>query len=148
MKKPERSETVAPVASFVEYEGYVHLVGPLMGGEFTLCGDAWDAYSTESAPEREFKSTKKRHVTCPKCAAVILACRGVCVSNDLDEPSSTVVSARLQRRIAKHRRCFGLHLTQTRKGLELRCFARGHGGRDVLLFRMPGGEPCKMDGQH
>jgi hypothetical protein len=64
-------------SEFVEYEGKVHLINPLMGREFTMCGDAFDAHSSENAPEREFKSTRKRTVTCEQCAAVIIECRGV-----------------------------------------------------------------------
>jgi hypothetical protein len=66
---------------FVEYEDRVHLLSPLQTPEFTMCGDAFDAHGSENAPEREFKSTRKRVVTCPKCAEVVLACRGVRVGS-------------------------------------------------------------------
>jgi len=65
------------MSAFVEYEGRVHLMSPTQAGEFTLCGDAFDAYSSEDAPELQFKTTSKRVVTCRKCAAIIEACRGV-----------------------------------------------------------------------
>jgi len=69
-----RSQGAAPCSAFVEYEGRVHL---LNGVEFTMCGDAFDAYGSEDAPEREFMGTRQRTVTCEKCADVVLACRGV-----------------------------------------------------------------------
>lgn len=63
------------MASFVEAEGLVHLMSPLLGGEFTLCGDAFDLFTDEGGYEQ--KATSKRVVTCPYCAAVIDTCRGI-----------------------------------------------------------------------
>ncbi len=64
--------------ALVENEDGVHLLNPAMGGEFTLCGDAFDAHSSENAPGRKFNhATGTRRITCPKCVEIILACRGV-----------------------------------------------------------------------
>lgn len=50
--------------------------------EHTLCGDAFDAWQTESDWENgEMKPTDKRVVTCAKCAVVVLVCRGVKVAS-------------------------------------------------------------------
>lgn len=64
-------------SEFVEYEGKIHLINPASGGEHTLCGDAFDAHQSENAPEREFKPTKHRTITCWMCGQAVLACRGV-----------------------------------------------------------------------
>jgi len=61
---------------FVENSEGVHIFGPGMGGEFTLCGDAFDIADTDKHHEG-FQPTRKRTVTCPKCIDVILHCRGV-----------------------------------------------------------------------
>lgn len=63
---------------FVEAEGEVHLANLPNLPEFTLCGDAYDLGSM--VDDYEWFPTKSRTVTCPKCAAIILACRGVRVS--------------------------------------------------------------------
>lgn len=65
---------------FVEYEGSVHLISPIMGGEFTICGDAFDAASSENMPELEQLPTTETVVTCPKCTLVIKECRNVMTS--------------------------------------------------------------------
>jgi hypothetical protein len=50
----------------------------LMYGEFTLCGDSFDIADTEEGfEEGPLVKTRKRTVTCPKCVAHILHCRGV-----------------------------------------------------------------------
>lgn len=59
---------------FVEAEGAVHMVNPTMA-EFTLCGDAWDLFS--DVPDYAWKETKRRTVTCDKCATIVNSCRGV-----------------------------------------------------------------------
>lgn len=48
-------------------------------GEFTLCGDAFDAPDTE-ADVSSFRKAKSRTVTCPRCVERVLACRGVRVA--------------------------------------------------------------------
>lgn len=62
------------MAEFVEAEGLIHLSSPTVA-EFTLCGDAFDLASEEEGYEQ--RSTRKRTVTCPHCAAIIRGCRGV-----------------------------------------------------------------------
>lgn len=62
-------------AQFVEAEDLIHMVNPSSGGEFTLCGDAFDLASDIDG--YVWNETKLRTVTCPKCAEVITACRGV-----------------------------------------------------------------------
>lgn len=64
-------------SQFVENDKGVHIWCPL-NGEFTLCGDAFDAPDSEDDwDEGPFVETRKRTVTCPDCIAVILACRGL-----------------------------------------------------------------------
>lgn len=65
---------------FVEFEGCVHLMSAAGDGEFTLCGVAQDAGSSEGQKEWVFKSTKERNVTCPICVREILNCRNVCIT--------------------------------------------------------------------
>lgn len=60
---------------YVEAQGEVHLVNPIMGGEFTLCGDAFDLSS--DVPGYAWTARRRGPVTCKSCAAVILGCRGV-----------------------------------------------------------------------
>ena len=53
----------------------------LTNGEFTLCGDAWDAPDSEPDWEPgEFRKPKSRIITCAKCVAIVLLCRGVRVA--------------------------------------------------------------------
>ena len=48
----------------------------LMWGEHTLCGDAFDGWSSESDWEHgEMRETKRRTVTCPECVRMILECK-------------------------------------------------------------------------
>lgn len=50
---------------------------------------------------------------------------------------SKIVDAKLYKRLRKHADHFGVYITQTKTGvIELRCFARTHGGRDVKLLRV------------
>jgi hypothetical protein len=63
---------------FVEAEGEVHLVSPIMGGEYTLCGDAFDLAS--DVPGYGWKKAQSRTVTCKNCVEIINACRGVRVA--------------------------------------------------------------------
>lgn len=62
------------MADFVEADGDIHVMNPIMA-EFTLCGDAFDLGSDEDGYEQ--KPTKRRTVTCPKCAEIIRTVRGV-----------------------------------------------------------------------
>lgn len=73
--RPQHQSRIGPMADFVEAEGEVHMLNPLMGGEFTLCGDAFDLASDEDGYEQTV--SKRRTVTCPHCAKVIRECRGV-----------------------------------------------------------------------
>lgn len=59
---------------FVLAEGETHLVNPILS-DYTLCGDAFDLGSDEDG--YEWQTTKKRVVSCAKCAAIIAECRGV-----------------------------------------------------------------------
>ena len=59
---------------FVEADGLIHLVNPIQG-EYTLCGDAFDLASDEAG--YEWKKTKRKTVTCPSCARIILHTRSV-----------------------------------------------------------------------
>lgn len=68
------------MADFVEAEGLVHLVNPTTGGEHTLCGDAFDLDSDE--PGYEWRTTRQRSVTCPACAAIVRACRGIVLKDE------------------------------------------------------------------
>jgi hypothetical protein len=54
----------------------------LMDGEFTVCGDSFDIADTEEDfKEGPLVETRKRTVTCPKCIARIIHCRGVRVAD-------------------------------------------------------------------
>ena len=69
------------VRHFVENRDGVHLVGV---SEYTLCGDALEGDGVGSGDEDVPRSldTKRRTVTCPRCAMIIAMCRGVrCVPN-------------------------------------------------------------------
>lgn len=78
-----RELAASPGSAFVEAEGMVHLVNPLQG-EHTMCGDAFDLASDIDG--YEWKDTIRRTITCPSCARVIQACRGVRV----DRPNSVL----------------------------------------------------------
>ena len=62
------------MGEFVEAEGLVHLVGPSMGGEYTICGDAFDLGSHVGG--YTWKPTRLRTITCPRCVEMIEHCRG------------------------------------------------------------------------
>jgi hypothetical protein len=69
-------------------DGLVHLVSPITGGEFTLCGDSWDISETETdADGSSWIECKPCPITCPKCAECIEACRGVRISPAIDRNS-------------------------------------------------------------
>lgn len=65
------------MAEFVEADGDVHVMNPDLA-EFTLCGDAFDLDAVEAGYEQ--KPTRKRRVTCGRCARIILGVRDVQVS--------------------------------------------------------------------
>lgn len=69
---------------FIERDGEIHFVAPDIGGEFTLCGDAFDADLSEG-DVGSWNKTRSKIVTCHDCARVILACRGVRVSKEAKE---------------------------------------------------------------
>lgn len=57
--------------------GIVHVISPL-GGEHTLCGDAFDIDSEETEKDCAWVLLKRSAtVTCPNCINVITVCRGV-----------------------------------------------------------------------
>lgn len=65
---------------FVENNEGVHLMGYGIGGEFTVCGQSFDAPETEECIEStgtSYTQTKKRTVTCRECVAVIKHLKGV-----------------------------------------------------------------------
>lgn len=59
----------------VEFQGDVHLVGPL--AEFTICGVAEDAEHSERDQTLRWQPTKQRTVTCKQCVRFIWYCRNV-----------------------------------------------------------------------
>lgn len=62
---------------YMENDDGVHLTI----GEFTLCGDAWDAPDTESDwPAGQFRLASGKAITCKRCASIIRTCRGVRVA--------------------------------------------------------------------
>lgn len=75
------------MADFAESnDGLVHLVSAA-NSEYTVCGDAWEGFSDDDGDWSDeiptaWKDTKKRTVTCPKCAAVVRDCRGVRTTTD------------------------------------------------------------------
>lgn len=66
-------------AYFVEDARGVHVCDP-MNAEYTACGTSFDCHSTEDDEEAAWggwREISKRTVTCPDCARVVLAYRGV-----------------------------------------------------------------------
>lgn len=60
----------------------IHLMSPVQG-EYTICGDAFDGGSGIGESDlTEMHETEKTTVTCPKCVAVILGCRGVRIKQE------------------------------------------------------------------
>lgn len=60
------------MAKYVEFEvdgiNYVHVMSVLSGGEYSVCGYAFDEHNEEGGRiTTEFIPTKKRTVTCPQC---------------------------------------------------------------------------------
>jgi len=75
------------VREFVENRDGVHLVSE---AEYTLCGDALEGDGIGMGDEfiPTSNPTQKRTITCPKCSAIILMCRGVkCLPNAIDHPT-------------------------------------------------------------
>lgn len=62
------------MAEFIEADGEVHVTSPIQA-EYTLCGDAFDLGSDEAG--YGWVPTRRRTVTCQKCAAIIRGCRGL-----------------------------------------------------------------------
>lgn len=59
--------------TFVENADGVHVEI----SEHTLCGDSFDIGSTEGEACGNTMPTTKRVVTCKRCAAIVMMCRGV-----------------------------------------------------------------------
>lgn len=67
---------------FIETNAGVHLVNTeQQGGEFTLCGDAFDIDGIEGR-STTWRKTTRSIVTCPRCLKVVLMCRGVRIQGD------------------------------------------------------------------
>ena len=66
---------------FVEFEGFIHLMSVQSGGEFSLCGVAFDI-GFHDGIELTFKPTQAKTVSCPACIREILNCRGVKIIKD------------------------------------------------------------------
>lgn len=62
---------------FVENRDGVHLYSPF--DDHTLCGDTDDGDTHRMINIEPMRSTGKRIVTCQRCIAIILVCRGVLV---------------------------------------------------------------------
>lgn len=66
------------MTDFIETaDGLRHLLSPIGGGEHTLCGASYDAHETVNEPGWAPVPLTGNTVTCPECAAVVLACRGM-----------------------------------------------------------------------
>lgn len=63
-------------------DGLVHGISPLAGGEFTLCGFAFDAADSESDESLRWTAVSRGWISCQACALVVLACRRVRVQHD------------------------------------------------------------------
>lgn len=71
------------LGEFAENLDGVHL----MNGEFTLCGDAYDIAETEDDFQAgDIRPTKRRTVTCARCAEIIYLCRGVRIGPVVEGP--------------------------------------------------------------
>jgi hypothetical protein len=66
-------------------DGLIHIVST-SNPEYTLCGDAFDLSATDRIGENnsggDWKLCRPQPVTCPRCAAQILTCRGVRIKLD------------------------------------------------------------------
>jgi len=60
---------------YVQDENGVHV----MWGEFTICGDAFDIAAVDDDAE-EFVTVKAQPLTCERCVALVLFCRGLKVA--------------------------------------------------------------------
>lgn len=58
---------------------HVHIMGTVMGGEFTLCGDSFDIdEDLEGIGDGEGGLVKtKEKINCPECISVIELCKAV-----------------------------------------------------------------------
>lgn len=70
---------------FLENTEGVHL----MYGEFTLCGDSFDIAETERDGDHDgtLAKTTKHVVTCERCKAIIVYCRGTRVATSTPSQS-------------------------------------------------------------
>lgn len=67
--------------------GIIHVINPISGNEFTLCGDAFnigDGDPQHPEYKNEWQLCPAQTVTCSYCAEIILACRAV---KDIASPS-------------------------------------------------------------
>ncbi len=62
-------------------DGEVHLISPIGGGEHTLCGNAFDIDSEPDGVDFAWVECEPRPLTCPLCAMVVKACRGVAIAD-------------------------------------------------------------------
>lgn len=59
-------------SDFLQDSDGVHYMSPI-DREFTICGKSWDG----ECGDDPMTPTKKRTVTCAKCAEFLRACRGI-----------------------------------------------------------------------
>ena len=70
-------DAIMETKDFWENDDGVHLMGPDLGGEFTLCGVAFDCEEDRELDGGPLVRTKKKVVTCPHCIRIIDYCKGV-----------------------------------------------------------------------
>jgi len=64
------------IEEYLKNKNGVHLINSvLMGGEFTLCGLAYDLIDSNNGGE--LFPTNKKVVTCPECIKIIKLCQGI-----------------------------------------------------------------------
>jgi len=77
-----RSPAYTQNMAFFENEHGIHLVSPY-DSNVAICGSLRDGATDEIYGEEELlpaRSTSRNIVTCPHCAAIVLACRGIRVA--------------------------------------------------------------------
>jgi len=72
---------------FMENNEGVHAMSPA-NSEYSLCGDAFDIGSEINDTCENMRATKRRSVSCPKCATILRALRGIRISATLKEIAS------------------------------------------------------------